>query len=561
MPGISSPGIGSGLDIKTIVDALVKAEITPTKNRLDRQEASLTTKLSAFGQVKSALSNLQTTMLKLSDFNQFNTLKTTVSDNTALSVNLADNSASPGTYKIQVQQLATQQCLASTAFSNPATAVGSGTLTINFGTYSDNNTVFIANPDQQALTLIINPGQNSLTAIKEAINSSNSKVQAGIVQDSSGARLTLVSTDTGQASAMQILVVDSDGNNGDNSGLSALAYDPTTAVQSLTQTVAAADSQVSINGLLLTQKSNQLQKAVEGLNINLLKAQSGVNINVSISNSSDQITALVNEFIKQYNDTMTTLNSLTSYNPDTKKGSPLQSDADVRSLKFNLSNLLSKTIDTHTNMPIQSLADLGITSDNQGLLAMDSKKFNTILEANPNAIGSFFAKSATTTDPEIRVKSIGMNAPPGLYSIILNSFVAGSSLSGTIGEVFASASDGHNLKGAGQFAGLILQVLAGNSGNRGSVQINDGLAVQFNTLLNSYLDPQGDLDFRTEQINDGLADVSKQRDQLTLRAGSLAERYSKQFTNLDSLIARMQNVSQFLSQQLANLPAVNQKRN
>ncbi|CDZ78354.1 Flagellar cap protein [Legionella massiliensis] len=561
MSGISSPGIGSGLDVKSIVDALVKAEITPTKNRLDRQEADLTTKLSAFGQIKSALAKLQTSMMKLADLSQFNTLTTSVSDNSALTTSISSSSAaSPGNYQLQVQQLATQQNLASAAFASSATTVGDGTLTINFGTYSNNNTVFTANPSAQPLTITISPGQDSLASIRDAINNSGSGVQASIVQDNTGARLTLMSTNTGQASAMQITVADSDGNNTDASGLSALAYDPTTGVNSLTQTVAAVDSQVYINGLLLTQSTNQLQTAIQGININLLKAQPGVNVNLSVSTNQTQVTSMVNDFIKQYNDTMSTLNSLTSYDPSTKKGSPLQSDAGVRALKFSLSSLLSQSIGSNSGS-IQSLADLGIMSDDKGLLSMDSNTFNNALNTNANAIATFFAKSATTTDPNIRVQSVGLNVAAGSYAIAINSFTPGSTLSGTIGGIFASSTDGRTLNGSGIYAGLSLDVLAGSTGDRGFVQVTDGLAAQFNNLLSTYLDTGGTLESRTDQINSGLDDVSKQRDQLALRAQSLADRYSKQFTALDTLLSSMQNTSNFLSQQLANLPLSNQKRN
>jgi len=560
VPSISSPGIGSGLDIKAIVDALVKAEISPTKNRLDRQEANLSTQLSALGQIKSALAKLQTSIMKLTDMTQFQALTANVSDSTSLSASITSIDATTGNYQIQIQQLATQQNLASAPFSSSSATIGSGSLTIEFGTYSNNNTTFTANPDQQSLTINIIPGQDSLLAIKDAINSSSSTVQASIVQDNSGARLTLMSTQTGQASAMKISVIDNDGNNIDNLGLSALAYDPTSGVNSLTETIAANDSQVYINGLLLTQSSNQLNTAIEGVSLNLLKAQPGVTINLAVATNKDQTTAMVNDFIKQYNDAMTTLNSLTSYNKETKKSSPLQSDSDIRALKFNLSNLVSQPI-SPLDSPVNSLADLGIKTDNKGLLTLDNDVYNTVLASNPEAIATLFAKSASATDPSVRIKSVGIDVPAGLYDLVLTTFTPGSSLAGTIGGVNAVSSDGITLEGTGQFGELELEILAGSTGNRGYIRVTDGLAVLFNDLLSSYLGDSGDLATRTEQINDGLEDIDGQRDQLALRAESLTNRYTKQFTALDTLLAQMQSTSEFLSRQLANLPQFNQKRN
>jgi flagellar hook-associated protein 2 len=560
VPSISSPGISSGLDVKAIVEALVKSEIAPTKNRLDRHEARLTTQLSALGQIKSTLAKLQGAMQNLTELSQFHTLTASVSDTTALSASVVGSDATTGNYQIQIQQLATQQSLATAPYPSSTSSIGDGTLTINFGTYSTGNTSFTPNPLQPPVTINIVPGQDNLLAIKDAINSSGAGVQASLVQDNSGARLTLTSTNTGSASAMQISVVDSDGNNTDLSGLSALAYDPTQSINSLTQTIAANNSMVYINGLLLTQSSNQLQNAIEGVSVNLLKAQPGVPVNLSITSNQNQTTALVNQFIQQYNDTMTTLNSLTSYNAETKKGSPLQSDAGIRMLKFNLSNLIGQPIDGLEG-PLHSLADLGITTDINGVLTLDTDTYNAALTNYPNAIAALFAKSATATDPNIRVSSVGIDVQAGLYSLVLNTFVPGMTLSGTIGGVNAVSNDGFTLNGTGPFGELSLEVLAGSVGDCGYINITDGLAVQFNNLLSTYLDDSGDLASRTDQINENLKEIDDQREQLGFRAVTLANRYTKQFTALDTLLMQMQSTSQFLSQQLANLPQINQKRN
>ncbi|WP_035917960.1 flagellar filament capping protein FliD [Legionella fairfieldensis] len=556
MPGISSPGIGSGLDVKSIVESLVKADITPAKDRLDRQEAKLTTQLSAMGQIKSSLSKLQSSLAKLSDPHQYHSLTTNVSDTKALTASITDNTVAGGDYQIQIQQLATQHSLASAPIANSTTPLGSGTITIDFGTYSSDNTIFTANPDQDQVTITVLPGQDNLLAIQNAINNSNSSVRASIVQDNTGARLTLVSTNTGEASAMKISVVDNDGNNTDSSGLSALAYDPTAGVNSLTQTVAAKDSQVYINGLLLTQSSNQLKTAIEGVNLNLLTAQPGITINLSVTNNKSQVTTMVNEFIKQYNETMTTLNSLTSYNPETKQSSPMQGDSGIRSLKFNLSNLIGQAL-KGVDGPIDSLMDIGIKTNLQGTLVMDGEIFNKALADNYEAIVTLFAKTAKATDPAIHVTSAGQQVPAGTYRLMLTDFIPGNLLAGTIDGVRATSPDGVKLNGTGNFSGLGLTVLGGSSGDRGSITITDGLAVLFNQLIDNYINPQGNLPNRINQINTSLEDIDNDRQQLALKAITLSQRYTKQFSALDTLLSSMQATSEFLSRQLDNLPSIN----
>lgn len=558
MAGLTSSGVGSGLDVKGIVDALVQADITPTKNRLDKQEASITTQLSALGQIKSALSNLQTSMIKLSNINQFYALKSSVSDTSIVSASV-NNDASAGQYQIEVQTIATKQNLASSSYINSSSTVGNGSITIDFGTYSNSNTVFTANPDKQSVTINIAPGQDSLSAIRDAINNSGSGVQANIVKDSSGYRLTLSSPETGQSLAMRISVIDNDGTNNNSTGLSALAFDPTIGNNSLTQTTVAKDSQVSINGLLLTQSSNQLKNAIEGVTIDLKKAQPGTLVDLTIANNDSQLTNAVNEFIKQYNDTMTTINSLTSYNAETKKGGTLQADSGVRTLKLNLSKILGEPV-AKSGSTVLTLADIGIKTNKQGLLEMDSDKFNTAVANNYDAIAALFAKTATATDTNIRIKSVGNGVKTGLYNLVINSFVPGTSLSGTIGGVNATSSDGLTLKGTSSFQGLSVEVLAGSTGARGQIEITDGLAVKLNNLLTNYLGDTGDLSTKTEQLNGRLGDIDSQRAQLTTKASTLSNRYTKQFTALDALLVKMQSTSDFLTQQLANLPQLTANR-
>ncbi|MFW2571412.1 flagellar filament capping protein FliD [Legionella sp. 29fVS95] len=558
MAGLTSSGVGSGLDVKGIVDALVQADITPTKNRLDKQEASITTQLSALGQIKSALSNLQTSMIKLSNINQFYALKSSVTDTSILSTSVS-NDASAGQYQIEVQTIATKQNLASTSYTNSSSTVGNGSITIDFGTYSNNNTVFTANPNKQSVTINVAPGQDSLSAIRDAINNSGSGVQANIVQDSSGYRLTLSSPETGQSLAMRISVIDNDGTNNNSTGLSALAFDPTIGNNSLVQTTVAKDSQVSINGLLLTQSSNQLKNAIEGVTIDLKKAQPGTLVDLTIANNDSQLTNAVNEFIKQYNDTMTTINALTSYNAETKKGGTLQADSGVRNLKLNLSKLLGEPL-AKSGSTVLTLADIGIKTNKQGLLEMDSEKFNTAVASNYDAIASLFAKTATATDTNIRIKSVGNGVKTGVYNLVITSFVPGTSLSGTIGGVNATSSDGLTLKGTSSFQGLSVEVLAGSTGARGQIEITDGLAVKLNNLVTNYLGDTGDLSTKTEQLNGRLGDIDTQRAQLTTKASTLSNRYTKQFTALDALLVKMQSTSDFLTQQLANLPQLTANR-
>lgn len=492
MVALSSPGISSGLDVKSIVTALVQAEITPAKNRLDKEEANLTTKLSSLGQIKSALAKLQTTMGKLTNKDSFSSFSAEVSDPSLLQANVTGTNLTKANYQIQIQKLASSQSLASSPFTDSTSSIGQGSLTIEFGTYSSDKSSFTTNPDLASLTINIASGQDSLTAIKDAINNANSSVTAAIVQDKSGTRLTLISKETGTSASMKITVNDNDTNNSDNTGLSALAFDPTVSISNLTETTAAIDSEVLVNGLLITESSNHLSNVIEGVDLNLLKASPGDIIQLSMDTSTSQATALVNEFVKQYNETLNTINSLTSYNQSTKSTGSLQSDSAIRNLKFQLGSLIVNPIKSAEG-PFKSLADIGIKiSNNQGMLTLDTEVFNEALTNNFDSLVSLLADTSSTDQSSTTV---------------------------------------------------------------------EGIASTFKDLLSPYLSSGGELATKTNQINDNLKTIDKNRDDLSLRVSNLTDRYTKQFTALDSLLSQMQSTSQFLTQQLANLPQLTTKRN
>ena len=178
--------------------------------------------------------------------------------------------AASGSYSVEVGLLAQAQKRKSSAFTAASSTIGSGTLTIDFGTYSADT--FTLNPDKATKTISIGSGQSSLAGIRDAVNAANAGVTAGIVNDGSGYRLTLTSRDTGAANALRVVVADSDGIHTDMSGLSQLMFDGrTSGVKNLTQSAAAQNASVTIDGIAISKASNTITDAIEGVTLNLLK--------------------------------------------------------------------------------------------------------------------------------------------------------------------------------------------------------------------------------------------------------------------------------------------------
>ena len=473
---LSSPGIGSGLDISGIISKLMQVEQRPLA-QLDTKEAKQQTQLSAFGSLKSALSSFQDSVKALAKSNLFNGYKATLTDTTLASVS-ASSSAVAGTHDIKVISLAQAQKVASDTFATTDTIVGSGTLTINFGTYEDGS--FTANTEKAAQTITIDPAKSTLADIRTAINAANAGVTASIVNDGSGNRLVIAAKDSGLANALQITV---DNASGD---LSKLAFDASTGgISNMTETVVAQDAEMVIDGITIKKSSNTISDALEGVTFNLLKADPGTSTTLTVEKDNSSVETAVKTFVTAYNDLEKTIGNLSRYDAANKKAAALTGDSTVRMVQNRVRSMLT------ANQPaggIYGLSEIGISFQKDGTLQLDASKLSAALNNPDKNVAAFFGDIPGETTP----------STPG----------------------FMSQLD----------------------------QLIDGM-VRSDGLINS----------RMDGINNTIKGIGKQREALNYRLEETEKRLLAQFTALDSMIASMTQTSNYLQQQLANLPKIGDK--
>ena len=132
---------------------------------------------------------------------------------------------------------------------------------------------------------------------------------------------------------------------------------------------------------------------------------------------------------------------------------------------------------------------------------------------------------------------------------------AGVDVAGTIGGVAATGS-GQTLTGTGDSSGLVLDIIGGATGARGTIDFARGFATKFDSLIEGLLENDSLIDSRIDGINVTIKDIDSQRDTLNRRLEGVEARIRAQFTALDTLVASMTQTSNFLQQQLANLPKI-----
>lgn len=418
---ISSPGVGSNLDVNGIVSKLMQVESQPLTS-LQKREASYQAKLTAYGTLKGALSTFQNSLSSLANASTFQTPLATASDSTILNAS-ATSLATQGSYSITVGNLAQAQTISSAGQSSTTTAIGAGTsttLTFSFGTISDGALVsgvytgstFTQDATQASKTVVIDGTNNSLQGIRDAINAANVGVTASIVNDGtvgSPYHLMLTSTNTGLSKSMKITA----SGGGDASVTSLLSYDPA-GTQNLTQTAVAQDASLSINGLSIASSSNAVSSAIPGVTLNLTKAGSTT---LNVANNTAGVMSAVQGFVKAYNDINNNLKSLTGYNATTKTGGLLIGDAPTQMIQARLRSTIGAALSGVGSNTITNLTQIGVNFLKDGTLTIDNTKLQSALSSNFSDFASLFAAFGKTTDSLVSYASSTTNTKAGSYAV------------------------------------------------------------------------------------------------------------------------------------------------
>lgn len=377
---LTANGVGSGLDINSLVNQLMAVEARPA-TQLNNREASFQARLSAFGQLKSVLSPMQTALSSLKNASNFQTMRASVGDSTLASA-MASTTAVKGSYTLEVQQIAQGQRVISNAATAPS--VAAGTLTFNFGSYATDNTD-PSNPvtsftQTSSRTVTLEPGKDTLTDLRDAINDAKIGVRAQIVNNGTVDQLIIAGDTEGKGGGFQITGSD---------GLTGFSYDASTgATSTLSELEKAQDATIKLNGVTLNRSTNSITDAVDGVTLNLLKGDPGKTTTLTVSPDRSQVKSAIESLVKAYNEFNTTARGLTSYNPENRTAAILTGDATARSIQSQIRNALGAPFGGSGG--VSTLSDLGITFNRDGSLSLVSSKLDAALNDPDKNVGAFF---------------------------------------------------------------------------------------------------------------------------------------------------------------------------
>ena len=388
MATISSPGVGSGLDVNSIVTQLVALERTPI-TQLQKQASTLQTKLSAFGKLQSNLSALRDAASALTRATTWNQTTGTSSDASSVAVT-TDGNNKPGSFAVQVTQLAAKQSNVSKVYAATTDLVGEGTLHIELGSWGAGN-AFTPKAGATAIDISVGPPAKSLAEVRDVINAANAGITASVLTDASGARLVFNSAASGVANGFRITAADVDGSNVDTSGLSALAYDPSVGVITMSQALAAANAAALVNGVPVSSTTNTLTNLVEGMTLTLGRVTTAP-VQVTTASDKDAIKKKIDDFVTAYNNLNKELADQTKYDPSSKTAGTLQGDGTAVGLRSTLRAVLHSQGGTST--VFSRLSDIGFDVQRDGSIKLDSAKLDNGL-ANLADLKNLFSTSDT----------------------------------------------------------------------------------------------------------------------------------------------------------------------
>jgi len=380
MATISSAGIGSGLQVEDIITKLMSIEKAPV-TRLQTQASTIQTKISAFGQLQSALSSFRDASVALTRATTWGASTATSSDPTSIQVT-AGEGAVPGNYAISVQSLASSHAAVTRTYESADELVGPGTLRVEIGSFGQAG--FAPQPNLEAMSIDISP-TDSLATVRNKINAAGAGVSAVIVNDATGTRLVISSTNPGSNSAFRL--------SGDG-GAADLSFDPDQPVNAMTQTQAPADAQVTINGLPITTSGNRLTDTVQGLTINLNRETTGT-VQISVAQDNTALKTSVQGFVDSYNSLAKMLATQTKYDESTKTAGKLQGDSTAVGLQRQLRNAL--TAPSGASSVYESLNSVGVTLQSDGTLKIDDTKLTSALNSNLTQVKNLFSNINATT--------------------------------------------------------------------------------------------------------------------------------------------------------------------
>lgn len=516
-----SLGAGAGIDTKALIEGLAAAAKAPKDALLAKREAANTARISALAQASNAIDGFASALSQLVSGGTLFT-QPTVSDPSLLSA-----AAVPGadigelSAQIEVRQLAQAQSLVSANLASATAPIGQGVLTLT--TAAGNHSI------------TIDGSNDSLNGLAKAINDQLSGVTATVVTDTNGSRLMLKGL-TGEANAFSLAVA-----AGNGSGIERFASGAMTTAQD------AKDAIIRLDGVEVRRGLNSFTDVISGVQIDLKKAAVGTTVTLGIARPTAAITQAVSDFVVAYNELHDLLAQATAAGEGGVGGGPLRGDAGIRQMQRQLARLT--TTELSSTGDYKTLAEIGVATNRDGTLRVDSAKLKAALEADPKGVEALFNPRQHSSDPRVAIISKVGTTKPGTYTLTNLLADSGSGASGQIDGV-AVSSTGSILVAPYTSAakGLIIRVDANVAS--ATVTIDAGLGGALDAIRDALRASDGPFVATQARLDKETKSIATDREAHARRSEAYYNQLVTSFTAMDRQVAAFKATQSYLEQQM-----------
>ena len=521
---------GTGVNLTNLVSGLVEAETAAKQSRITKKVDAANLQISSFGQLSSKLETFTTSLTALETDNA----RTAATGSVATSLSVTDESiaqdinasmtvSSVAKGQVVTYDLTHADMLNSSSLSG-VSAIDTGTLTL---TLAGNNT-----------DIVIDSTNNTLQGLVDEINNI-SGIQASLIDTTGSGGLALVlKSDTGTGNAFSLSSSD---DLSEFSSAPMLSETPS----HVSLSVVASDAIFTVDGLSITRSSNIITDVFAGhrLDINAVSADEfGIASEVITTDAETRMQS----FVDSVNAVKTYLITETKRGIGGASDGSLVGDIAASQILRDLNALTTREITGYGSTSVY-LANLGIQTERDGTLSLNSTRFNAALDADPDLLNVVFSSLYSSDNDNIAASGSTTSPPtPGSYSF---SYTVGSDATLDDQTITGSANDNGNMiftSTGGATENLSVRLLS-NQNTSGTVRFGQSVIDKLQSYVDDILSSTGLIQSRTTALKNDLSTYSDEQTDLDNAIATLTTNYNLKFGAMESLVTQLNKTGEYLT--------------
>lgn len=361
---ISLGSLASGLP-KDLVQRLVEAEREPIR-QLETRKQHEESKLKLAQELSGKVSGIAANLKDLTRYRSFRDLMAISGRPELMDITVDKNQAEPGSYQVEVIQMAGRSSMLSNPFPDPnETQAGAGYFSYTM-------------PNGEEKEVYIDPDSSTLEGIAKLINNQKDLNLDAIVVDDG----------TGEESSWRLIVSHKGTGEINDAEFPDFYFLDGDEDFYLDQEKIAQNSKVKVNGFEVEFEGNTITTLLPGVTLDLKDVAPGKEFTLKIQEDVKSVTGKVEALVNNLNEVLGFIQNQNKLDKDSDTRTTLGGDITLQTLEYKIRQLVQTPLATEYGGV--RMADMGIVFNRSGLLDFKAEKLERALSENFGAISQFF---------------------------------------------------------------------------------------------------------------------------------------------------------------------------